>query len=122
MIRRAKVSNYWIRESGQNTLKGVEGDPDNPPVLPANIILEFLSDGNQKARDDFQALLPSMTYEEQLRLNEIFSFSTSPKEFPQIVEDKFQKAMAPRVNSGFGNLPKTVNDSSNRRTKLRVNY
>ena len=25
------MSNYWIRENGQNTLKGVTGDFENPP-------------------------------------------------------------------------------------------
>lgn len=115
------MSNFWIRPNGQNTLSGVEDDPTNKPVLPAILILEFLSDNNQKARDDFLALVSSMSEEEQYRLNEIYAFSMAPKDYPQIVEDKFQKAMTPRVNMGNNHLPKTVNTSSNQRTKLRVN-
>ena len=115
------MENFWIRPDGQNTLKGIEEDSTNKPVLPAYLILEFLSDDNQKARDDFLAILPMMTEEEQFRLNEIYAFSTAPKDYPQIVEDKFQKAMTPRVNIGNNHLPKTVNTSSNQRSKLRVN-
>jgi hypothetical protein len=115
------MENFWIRPDGQNTLKGVEDDPTNKPVLPAYLILEFLSNDNQKARDDFLNLLPGMNEEEQYRLQEIYAFSTKPKDYPQIMEDKFQKAMTPRVNMGNNHLPKTVNTSSNQRTKLRVN-
>ncbi len=115
------MENFWIRPDGQNTLKGVEDDPTNLPVLPAHLILEFLSDDNQKARDDFLKLLPLMNEEEKYRLEEIYSFSTKPKDYPQIVEDKFQKAMSTRVNLGNRHLPKTVNKSSNQRSKLRVN-
>ena len=115
------MSNFWIRPSGQNTLKGVEDDVNNPPVLPAYLILEFLSNDNQKAREDFLALLPMMNEEETLRLQEIYAFSTAPKDYPQIVEDKFQKAMGTRINTGNNHLPKTVNTSSNKRSKLRVN-
>ena len=115
------MSNFWIRPDGQNTLKGVEDDSTNPPVLPAALILEFLSDNNQKARDDFLALLPSMTMEEKNRLEEIYHFSTAPKDYPQIVEDKFQKAMGTRINAGNNHLPKPKNTSSNQRSKLRVN-
>lgn len=115
------MSNFWVRPDGTNTLAGVEDDPTNKPVLPAYLILEFLSDDNQKARDDFLALLGSMSEDEQARLNEIYAFSTAPKEYPQIVEDKFQKAMGTRINMGNNHLPKTVNNSSNQRSKLRVN-
>lgn len=115
------MSNFWIRPDGQNTLKGVEEDPTNLPVLPAHLILEFLSDDNQKARDDFLDLLPGMTEEEQFRLNEIYAFSTKPKDYPQVREDRFQKAMGTRINMGNNHLPRTVNTSSNQRSKLRVN-
>ena len=74
------MENFWIRPNGENTLKGVEDDPTNMPVLPDYLILEFLSNSNQKARDDFLKLLPGMTEEEQYRLNGIYSFSTKPKE------------------------------------------
>lgn len=116
------MSNYWIRANGQNTLKGIEGDFENPAVLPSHLILEFLSDGNQKARDDFQALLPSMSSEERERLEAIYAYSTPPQKYIQTIEDDFQSSMAPRVNLGNNHLPKTVNNSTNKRTKLRVNY
>ena len=114
------MENFWIRPDGQNTLKGVEDDLTNKPVLPAYLILEFLSNDNQKARDDFLAILPMMTEEEQYRLQEIYAFSTKPKDYPQIVEDKFQRPMTTRVNMGNNHLPKTVNKST-QRSKLRVN-
>ncbi len=114
------MENFWIRPDGQNTLKGVEEDITNPPILPSYLILEFLSNDNQKARDDFLRLLPSMSEEEQLRLKEIYAFSTKPKDYPQIVEDKFQKTMGTRINMGNNHLPKT-NNKSPQRTKLRVN-
>jgi hypothetical protein len=114
------MSNFWIRPNGQNTLKGIEGDPTNPTILPAHLILEFLSDNNQKARDDFLVVLPMMNEEEKLRLEEIYAFSTAPKDYPQIVEDNFQKSMGTRINLGNNHLPKTVN-KSNQRSKLRVN-
>ena len=69
------MENFWIRPNGENTLKGVEDDPTNMPVLPAYLILELLSNDNQKARGDFLKLL-LMTEEEQYRLNEIYAFST----------------------------------------------
>ena len=114
------MSNFWIRPDGQNTLAGVEDDPTNSPVLPAILILDLLSEGNQKARDDFLAILPSMTMEEQNRLQEIYDISTAPKDYPQIIEDKFQKSMGTRINMGNNHLPQTVN-KSNQRSKLRVN-
>jgi len=114
------MENFWIRPNGQNTLKGVEGDLTNPPLLPAQLILDFLSDNNQKARDDFLAILPSMTEDERERLESIYAFSTKPKDYPQIIEDKFQKSMSTRINAGNNHLPKTVNKSTPR-SKLRVN-
>jgi hypothetical protein len=119
--RGREMSNYWIRDNGQNTLKGVTGDFENPPLLPDHLILEFLSDGNQKARDDFQALLSSMLPEEQGRLETIYAYSTPPRKYTQTIEDDFQSSMTTRVNLGNNHLPKTVNKSTNKRTKLRVN-
>ena len=114
------MANYWIRESGQNTLSGVEGEEGNRPVLPDHLILEFLSDGNQKARDDFLALLPSMSEAEQERLEVLWAYSMAPKKYPQIQEDNFQTSMNNlRINTN-NNLPKTVN-KSNPKSKLRVN-
>jgi hypothetical protein len=116
------MSNFWIREDGQNTLEGVEYDPNTKPVLPSHLILDLLSEDNQKARDDFLTILPTMTLDEQERLNEIFAISTKPKLYPQIQEDNFQSSMNNlRINNANSHLPHNVNTSSNQRTKLRVN-
>lgn len=113
--------NYWIRKTGVNTLKGIEGDPDNPPILPAYLIMEFLSDGNQKARDDFLALLPSMTELEQERLNEIYAFSRAPQKYDQVVEDDFQKSMNKLViRNPNRNLINQQTNQSNPKSKLKV--
>ena len=114
------MANYWIRENGQNTLSGVEGEEGNRPVLPDHLILEFLSDGNQKARDDFLKLLPLMSVTEKERLNVLWAYSMKPKKYPQQIEDSFQTSMNNlRINTQ-NNLPKTVN-KSNPKSKLRVN-
>ena len=114
--------NYWIRKTGANTLKGVEGDPDNPPVLPSYLIIEFLSDGNQKARDDFLALLPSMSEEEQERLNVIYAFSKEPQKYDQEVEDNFQTSMNKLFirSSNTGLINQRANPNSSPKSKLKV--
>ena len=116
------MSNFWVRDTGQNTLKGVEGDEANSPVLPDYLILEFLSDGNQKARDDFQALLPSMLPQEQERLNTLWAFSTKPQKNEQIIEDEFQNSMNTlRINRANRHLPsQSSNTSSNVRSGLKI--
>lgn len=114
--------NYWIRKTGVNTLKGVEGDPDNPPLLPSYLILEFLSDGNQKARDDFLALLPSMSEEEQERLNEIYAFSKAPQKYDQKIEDDFQSSMNKLSirTSNTGLINQKVNTTTTNKLKVRL--
>lgn len=115
------MSNYWIRSNGQNTLKGVEGDPENPPVLPDHLILEFLSDGNQKARDDFNALLPSMSDLERERLSTLFAFSTKPQKYVQEIEDGFQSSMNNLlVRSSNQRLPHAKSNTSTSTSKLIV--
>jgi hypothetical protein len=115
------MSNFWIRETGQNTLSGVEGDFYNRPVLPDYLIIEFLSDGNQKARDDFQALLPSMLPEEQERLNHLYAFSTPPRDHQQLIEDKFQGSMNKlKVNTSQRLPNQSTNQSLNVRSGLKV--
>jgi hypothetical protein len=119
--RGVPMSNFWIRETGQNTLSGVEGDFYNRPVLPDYLIIEFLSDGNQKARDDFQALLPSMLPEEQERLNHLYAFSTPPRDHQQLIEDKFQGSMNKlKVNTSQRLPNQSTNQSLNVRSGLKV--
>jgi hypothetical protein len=117
------MSNFWIRDSGQNTLAGVEDDPSNLPVLPSFLILEFLSNGNQKARDDFMALLPSMNDLEQLRLKEIYAFSTKPQPYEQIIEDNFQtQSNNLRVNNPNRHLPSQSANLSTPKQTLKVRF
>ena len=116
------MPNYWIRDNGQNTLKGVEGDMDNPAVLPDLLILDLLSEGNQKAREDFLAILPTMTQIEQDRLNNLYAFSTPPRVYPQDREDNFQSSMNSLiVRTGGGALPnQKTNTTFNNTSKLKV--
>jgi len=116
--------NYWIRKTGVNTLKGVEEDPNNLPILPSHLIFEFLSDGNQKARDDFLALLPSMLEEEQERLEEIYAFSRKPQKYDQKVEDDFQTSMNKlsirTSNTGLINQRANTNNTPKPKLKVRL--
>lgn len=61
------MGNWWISDHGVNTLKGIEDDPDNPPRLTPDQIAYFLRT-SRKAREDFEALYPSLLPEEQERL------------------------------------------------------
>ena len=116
------MSNFWLLPNGVNTLAGIPDDPDNLPQLPDVLILEFLSDGNQKARDDFQALLPTMSEEEQERLNLLWDYSKKPDKYPQVLEDNFQTSMNTlRVNTPRQKLPsQSANPSTNARSGLVV--
>jgi hypothetical protein len=106
------MGNFWIRESGLNTLKGVEGESDNRPILPDLLIVNMLNE-NQQARDDFEKLFPTMTATEQERLLELFSYSRPPLEYPQVIEDRVQKKLNNLVVRSASNLPRTVNRSDN---------
>ena len=116
------MPNYWIRDNGQNTLKGIAGDMDNPAVLPDTLILDLLSEGNQKAREDYLTIVPTMTQTEQDRLNNLYAFSTPPRVYPQDREDQFQGSMNSLVvRTGGGALPnQKTNTPSNHTSKLKV--
>ncbi len=107
------MGNFWIRENGVNTLKGVEGEEGNFPILPAILIVTMLNE-NQQARDDFEKLFPMMSPTEQERLTELFSFTRPPLEYPQVVEDKFQKGLNNLVVRSVTNLPRNINRSENK--------
>lgn len=78
---KSKGMNFWIRPNGVNTLKGVEDDEFNKPVLPATLIQEMLSD-YPDARKGFLELLPTMLPEEQERLQAIVD------DCPNVMKDK----------------------------------
>jgi hypothetical protein len=62
-----KSGEWWYYDNGMNMLKGVEGDPTNPPLLSDEDIVQFLS-LIPEARDSFNRLVPNMLPEEQTRL------------------------------------------------------
>ena len=64
------MTNFWIRNNTINTLKGVEEDETNKPLLPASMIHEFLNQ-YADARKGLLELLPTMLPEEQERLQYI---------------------------------------------------
>lgn len=71
----SRMDNFWIDRQGSNYLKGVEGDRENPPRLPAYIILDFLKD-YPDARKGYYELKDTLQADEQERLENIIK--TSP--------------------------------------------
>lgn len=70
-------SEWWFNEAGDNMLKGVEGDPDNPIRISDEDIVDFLMHIPQ-ARFSFDRLLPTMLPAEQDRLNYVVSGAAGP--------------------------------------------
>ena len=58
---------WWFNNSGENLLKGVEGDESNPIRLSENLVVYFLR-LIPEARESFNRVVPTMLEEEQLRL------------------------------------------------------
>jgi hypothetical protein len=58
---------WWIADDGDNWLKGVENDPDNPIRLTNALIASLLS-SIPEARDSFNYWFPLMLPREQERL------------------------------------------------------
>ena len=118
------MSNFWINNSGGNTLKGSYTNPSNPLALPDEVILEFLKK-NPKAREDFHQLLPSMLPEEQARLEELVE--AHPSIFiseipPQEQEDNFQTSMNKvRINNTMLGQLRGKTQPSNTKSGLRIN-
>jgi len=83
---------WWHNDAGDNLLKGVEGEVDNPIRLEDDYIIDFLQ-RIQPARDSFNRLVPSMLIEEQVRLNAIAEGLAQLKgaDYKEI-EDNFQKS------------------------------
>ena len=61
------AGNWWFDNQGRNNLAGIPGDPDNPAVLTDDCIVDLLIN-IPVAKKDFEALVPSMTPDEQVRL------------------------------------------------------
>ena len=62
---------WWHSDDGENMLRGVITDPDNPPRLPDDYIMAFLT-RIPEARDAFNRMVPNMLWEEQERLNALY--------------------------------------------------
>lgn len=61
---------WWISDNGQNMLKGIEGDNDNPPRLEADMIAYLLTT-IPAARTSFNFWYPRLLPDEQARLDDI---------------------------------------------------
>jgi hypothetical protein len=64
------AGNWWIDGQGRNNLAGIPDSATNPAILPDYLIVEFLLNYPQ-AKTDFYRMLPTMSAEEQERLNEL---------------------------------------------------
>lgn len=81
---------WWINDTGDNTLKGVEGDDCNPPRLPDCMIYDLLRT-IPEARESFNRLYPKMLPAERVRLDEITQgIVTYVVDDPKFIEDNFQ--------------------------------
>ncbi len=93
------MGNWWLDSQGRNNLAGIPGDATNPAVLPDYLIVDLLI-RNQRAKEDFLAMLPSMTADEQVRLNALTDANPATLlPFPfndQAVEDQFMHTLNSR--------------------------
>ena len=80
---------WWFNNSGQNLLKGVEGDESNPPLLADNLIVYFLR-LIPEARESYNRVVTSMLEDEQLRLEKVTASAQYILPDYQETEDRFQ--------------------------------
>lgn len=97
---------WWFQGGGENMLKGVEGDLDNPPRLTGEQITEFLQQIPQ-AMASYNRIYPTLLPEEQARLDSIVG--GAPSLIPltlDTIADNFQHRMnTPRLQRGGGWAP-----------------
>ena len=62
--------NWWVKDNGVVTLKGVDDDDDNPPILTAEEIAYFLRTSGD-ARLAYNEIYPTLLPAEQDRLDAI---------------------------------------------------
>jgi len=62
------MSEWWVDGSGTNMLRGIPDDEDNPALLTDAEIIDFLQH-IPLARASFDRILPTLTADEQTRLN-----------------------------------------------------
>lgn len=81
---------WWVDNVGQNLLKGVDGDADNPIRLTDVFIHDFLR-RIPAARESFNRLFPTLLPEERERLTPIAESATFVQPDHKEVEDEFQR-------------------------------
>ena len=86
------LGSWWINNSGQNLLAGVEDDASNPIRLNDLLIVDFLR-RIPAARQAFNDLVPNMLPEEQERLRMIAAASVYVVLDYKQVEDNFQSVL-----------------------------
>ena len=81
---------WWVSNSNENFLAGVDGSLTNPPMLTPDQIVEFLQHIPQ-ARASYDRLFPTLLPEEQARLNAIVEGSPMLQPLTrEVVEDNWQ--------------------------------
>ena len=100
------MADWWINNSGQNMLAGIPGDSDNPAMLDDSYILDFLT-RIPVARASFNLLYPTMSADEQARLDEIVKMADNGYVVDDVSSsDRFQHAInTPRLQRGGGWMP-----------------
>ena len=89
------MAEWWLDSGGNNLLKGVPGDADNPPVLEDALIVAFLQE-QPEARNSFNRLVPTMLQDEQLRL---MTFTEGEPTLTSIIHDRIGDSFQHRLNT-----------------------
>lgn len=76
----AKPFGYWTWNRTKNGLAGVEGDPNNPPVMHEDFIVYALHT-SRIAAAQFNLLFPKLLPEEQARLTDILQRRPMARKF-----------------------------------------
>ena len=104
------MGNWWFDNQERNNLSGIPGNPDNPAVLPDDVIVDLLIN-IPIAKHDFYLLVPTMTAAEQTRLNDLVARNPiSLQPFPFNDQEQADAMMASQNTPG-------VHDPNNRRKK-----
>lgn len=86
---------WWVQNTGQNMLKGVEDDPSNPVKLNDATIASFF-DAYPEAVASYRRIRTTLLPEEQERLDRLLRMSqaieTNPTRFSDNVQSNWNKA------------------------------
>jgi hypothetical protein len=104
------AGNWWFDDQGRNNLAGIPGDPDNPAVLPDEVIIDLLIN-IPIAKQDFYSLVPNMAAPEQVRLRGLVARNPiTLQPFPFNDQQQADALMSSQNTPG-------VHDPNNRRKK-----